>query len=832
MSGLMFDLGNAVRSLLKSPGLLANAVLLLALGIGATTAIFSVVNRVLLDPLPYPEPDRLVVMWGELQSRDVMHFPESPPYVERYRREAQLFDDIGGVFTGGQPFVRRGAEPQQLTAGVATWNFLSMLGVEPMLGRAFNASDGAFNASEVPPDAIFPANVFLPPKTALISHGLWEREFGRDPEAIGEIVELAGSPVEIIGVMPPGFRLHMPPAAGVASDVDIWAPTRVDLVTAPPNNVFLTVVGRLREGVTVEQGQQEIDAITDRMVAEDPVLQQARFRKWVRPYHSELTADVGQTIWALMGAALFVLLIACANVANLLLVRAAGRMRQFSIRSALGARRAHLVRQMLLEAGVLAFAGALAGILLAFAGLRILLESAPASIARLDMAGIDLRVLAFTVSISVATTLLAGLVPAMRGSRLQAADQLRERTGLAGSPGGSRLRNGLVVGEVALSFVLLIGTGLMIRSFVELHRVDPGFEAAGLLTFELPLPFGRYPDADSQNRFYWQLQERLESLPGVTGVSAVTPLPLANEGFHGRYTSAPNADETTEYSQAHYRTVLPGWFETMGTELLAGRYLDTADELDARSYAVVDDTLAEKSWPGEQAPGKRVWVRLGEQMAAFEVVGVVRHQAQDSLHGDDRETIWLPSNTAGEIGLLVGVNDWVVRTEQDPMSLVPQVKSVVAALDPGLPLAKVRPMVDYVGDARARTRFALQLIAAFGIAALLIAAVGLYAVIHHSAHQRRAEVGVRMSFGARGGDILRLFLHHGLLLSIIGIGIGVVSATILGRSIANLLVGVTAQDLPTYLAAALLFVLIAAAASLAPAWRAARIEPMKVLRED
>jgi predicted permease len=829
---LMLDLRHALRSLLKSPGLFATAVLLLALGIGATTAVFSVVNRVLLDPLPYPQPDRLVVMWGELQSRNVLHFPESPPYVERYRQEAQLFEDIGGVFTGGQPFVRDGAEPQQITAGVATWNFLSMLGIEPMLGRAFNANDGAFNASEVPPETPFPANVFLPPRTAILSHGLWQREFGGDPEAIGTIVELAGSPVEIVGVMPPGFRLHMPPAAGIASDVDIWVPTRVDLVAAPPNNVFLTVVGRMREGVTPRQAQEEINAITERLVADDPILQQAGFRKWVRPYHSELTADVGQTVWALMGAALFVLLIACANVSNLLLVRAAGRMRQFSIRSALGARRAHLVRQMLLEAGVLAVAGAAAGTLFAFVGLRVLLESAPANIARLDMAGIDQRVLLFTVAISAATTLLAGLAPALRGSRLQAADQLRERAGPAGSPGGSRLRNGLVVGEVALSFVLLIATGLMIRSFMELHRVDPGFEAEGLLTFELNLPFTRYPDADSQNRFYRQLQERLGALPGVTGVSAVLPLPLANEAFHGRYTSAASADETTQYSQAHYRTVLPGWFETMGTEVLSGRYLDADDELDARTSVVVDDTLANKSWPGEQAVGKRLWVRLGQEMTAFEVVGVVRHQAQDSLHEDNRETIWFPNSTAGALGVLAGVNDWIVRTELDPMGLVPQVKGEVAALDASLPLAKVRPMNDYVADARARTRFALQLIAAFGVAALLIAAIGLYAVIHHSALQRRAEVGVRMSFGARGGDILQLFLRHGLVLSIIGIGIGVVTATMLGGSIANLLVGVTAQDLPTYLAAALLFVLIAAAASLVPAWRAARIEPMKVLRED
>jgi len=829
MLNLAFDLKHALRSLVKSPALFGSAVLLLALGIGATTAIFSVVNRVLLDPLPYREPERLVVIWGELPARNVMHFPESPTNLNDYREQSQLFEDIAGVFTFGQSFVRDGGEPRQLTAGIATWNFLSVLGVEPILGRGFNAQDGAFNASEVPPGATFPATAFVPPRTAIISYELWQDGFGGDRHAVGEIVDFDGNQLEIVGVLPKGFRLHMPAPANAASRIDIWTPTRVDFASAPRNNVFLQMVGRLKAGVTVAQAQEEINAITLRLNELEASLRAAGTRQWLRPLEEELTADVRGTIWALMGAAIFVLLIACANVANLLLVRAAGRMRELSVRSALGAGRGRLVRQMLLEAGVLAAVGAVAGTLLAFVGLKVLLSSAPENIARLDMAGIDMGVLIFTIAVAALTTLLAGTVPALHGSRLRVADQLKERGNMAGTSGGNRLRTGLVVGEIALSFVLLIGTGLMIRSFVELHRADPGFNAKRLLTFELNLPFTRYIDPESRARFYTEFQERLSGLPGVRAASGVTPLPLAGEPFNGRYSAADSVDQDSEFGQAQYRLVLPGYFESMQTELLAGRFLTRDDDVNARPYVVVDDTMAQKTWPGANPIGERLWVRLTQEMTSLEVVGVVRHQAQDNLHEVPRETIYFPNGIAGTFG---GINDWVLRTEVEPLSLVPLVKRELAALDPRLPLAKVRPMSNYVSDAMSRTRFALQLMGAFGAAALVIAAIGLYAVIHYVVRQRRAEIGVRMSFGAERADIFKLFLRYGIALAGAGLAIGVAAALALSRSIRGLLVGVTPNDWPTYLAAALFFVLIALAASFVPAWRAARVEPMRVLREE
>jgi predicted permease len=818
----------ALRSLSRSPALFATAVLLLALGIGATTALFSVVNTVLLAPLPYKEPDRLVRIWAELTARNVRYFPESPANLEDFRTQATLFEDIGGVNTGAATVRRPGGEPRQVQGGNATWNFLSVLGVEPILGRGFSAQDGAFSATDVPQGAQFPANAFAIPRVALISHALWQSEFGGRQDAIGEYFEVNGLSIELIGVLPPGFRLHMGPAAGVAPDVDVWAPLRADLATAPRNNVFLHMVGRLRPGVTVEQGHAEIEAIAARLYEQNPVMLAAGTRNWVMPYGEELVADVRGTLWALLGAAAFVLLIACANVANLLLVRAAGRTREFSVRVALGAGRARLLRQMLLESAILAALGAVGGMALAFAGLAVILDAAPANIARLDAVRMDFAVLAFAVGTAVLTTMLAGLAPALQGSRAAVAGSLRDRSGGA-LGGGQRLRRGLVAGEVALSFVLLIGAGLMVRSFVELHRAELGFEPDNVLTFQVNLPFQEYPEFEQRRQFYYALQERIGALPGVLGVAAATPLPLSGQAFNGRYASEQPTGDDTAYRQANYRIILPGYFETMRTPLLAGRHLTRDDEINERRVAVVDDVMVAASWPGQDPIGKPVWIRLNDpEPVAFEVIGVVRRQLQDNLHEAPRESIYFTAGSGGQFG----ANAWVVRGAVPPESLLPLVRRELAALDAGLPLVQVQTMDAFVDAAMDRTRFALQLIGAFGIAALLIAAVGLYAAIHFLVRQRRAEIGVRMSFGARPGDIFRQFLRHGLTLAVIGIGVGLAAALALSRTLSGLLVNVTPTDPATYAAIAGFFLVIALVASAIPALRAARVNPMTVLRDD
>jgi predicted permease len=820
----------ALKSLSRSPGLFATATLLLALGIGATTALFSVVQGVLLAPLPYHQSERLVRIWSELAARNVTYFPESPTNLEDFRRQATQFEDIAGVNTGGATVRRAGGEPREVQVGNSTWNLLAVLGVQPILGRAFREEDGAFSTTDVPDGAQFPATAFAIPRVAMISHGLWQAEFAGRADAIGQLLDLGGATVEVIGVLPQGFRLHMGPAAGVAPDLDIWLPLRVDLATAPRNNVFLHLVGRLRPGVSIGEGRAEIEAIAERIYDETPVLRAAGARVWVMPYDQEMVADVRTTIWALLGAAGFVLLIACANVANLLLVRAAGRARELAVRVALGAGRGRLVRQMLLESAVLAILGAAGGLLLAWGILALVLESAPANVARLDAVGIDFSILAFACGATLVTTLLAGLAPALQGSRLAVAGALRDRSG-AGLAGGNRLRRGLVAGEIALSFVLLIGAGLMVRSFAELHRTDPGFDATDVLTFQVNLPVQRYPEFEQRRQFYYEFQDRLEALPGVSGIAAAVPLPLTGGAFHGRYaTVQPTGDDTTAYRQANYRVILPGYFETMRTPLLAGRHLTRDDEINERPVAIVDDVLAAASWPGEDPIGKQVWVRLNAppEPIPLEVVGVIHRQMQDNLHEAPRESIYF---TAGSTNLF-GVNAWVLRSTVPPDALLPLVRRELAALDAELPLVQVRPMQEFVSAAMARTRFALQLIGAFGMAALLIAAVGLYAAIHFLVRQRRAEIGVRMSFGARPADIFRQFLRHGMALAAAGILAGLVAAYALSRTLSGLLVNIAPTDPATYAMIAAGFFVIALAASAIPALRAARVNPVTVLRDE
>lgn len=816
------------RSLLRAPGLFATAVLLLAVGIGATTALFSVVNTVLLTPLPYKEPDRLVRLWTELTARGIPHFPESPANLEDFRQGASLFDDIAGVVTGNATIRYQGGAPRFVQTANVTWNFLSVLGAEPALGRPLDEVDGRFSAGDVPPAAVFPGTAFAAPRVALISHGLWQSEFGGRVDVIGRQFDIDGVRVEIVGVMPDEFRLYMDPAAGVAPDIDVWTPARVDLAAAPRNNVFFNMIGRLRDGVRIEQAEAEITAVANRIYDANPVMKAAGSVKRLAPYVSEMTADVRPSIWALLGAAVFVMLIACANVANLLLVRASARSREFAVRSALGAGRGRLVRQMLGESLLLAALGALGGLLIAGLGLSLLLDNAPVNIVRLDTVELDVSVLAFVTVAAVLASVLAGLFPALQGSRLVMAGALRERSngGLRGSRG---LRSILVSTEIALSFVLLIGAGLMLRSFMALQQTELGFDPDRMMTFQINLPALDYPEFEQRRQFYYTLQERIERLPGVEAVAAATPLPLSGAPFHGRYATEQPQGENTAYRQANYRVILPGYFEAMRTPLLAGRHLTRDDEINQRPHVVVDDVLAQRSWPGQDPIGRQVWLRLNQpEPVPLEVVGVVRRQLQDNLHETPRESVYFTAGSGGQFG----VNAWLVRLSAAQDVVLASIRKELEAMDSSLPLVQVQTMSAFVDGAKARTRFALQLIGAFGAAALFIAAIGLYAAIHHLVRLRRAEIGVRMSFGARRVDVFRLFVGHGMALAGIGIAIGLVAAWMLSGLISGFLVNVAPTDPLTFALIAVLFLLITALASAVPALCATRVNPMVVLRDE
>lgn len=822
MDGFAKDLRYAARTLRKSPGFALVAVLTIALGIGANTAIFSVVRGVLLSPLPYQRSDELVVLWGEMRNRGVLDFPHSPPDFRDYREQADLFRDLGGVFTFPVSLTGDG-EPEQVTAGLVTPSFFRVLGVQPSLGRDFTDEDG------VPQQpGVQGGGPGLLPNMVILGHALWRQRYGGDPSVVGRTIQIGGVASEIVGVTPDEFELLMPPGAALASPVDLWVAARLDYANSPRNNVFLRVVGRLKEGATLEQAQAQVDRIAVALAADDQVKTTAGYAVRLEPLQEGVTADVRPTLMALLGMVGFVLLIACANVSNLLLVRAAGRDREMAVRAAMGGSRGRLVRQTLVESGLIAGLGAALGLLLAAGGVRLLLALHPANLPRLDAIRVDGWVLGFTLAAAVGAALLFGMLPSLQASRLELVDALKDRGQSGGGPGRRLLRNAVVVGEVGLSVVLLIGAGLMVRSFVELTRVSPGFEPDGLLTFTVPMPFGRYPQPVDRANLQDALQRAFEAVPAVTSASAALPLPLDGQLFNGRYGTEEALTNPEAFRQATYRAVLPEYFETMGTRLLAGRLLTRADQSDSSTVVVVDDKLARILWPGESAVGKRLLIRaVTAEPEWVEVVGVVEHQYHESLTAEGRETVFMTDRYVGS-----GASAWAVRTSGDPVALVASLRAALRDVDPDLPIADVRPMSDLVQRAMAPTRFALTLVGLFGLVALVLAVVGLYGVLSYTARQRTAEIGVRMAFGAPASSILGLVVTQGLALAGVGVALGVGAALGLTRVMRALLVGITATDPLTFAAIAVAFLVVAAGACWIPARRAARVDPVVALREE
>jgi putative ABC transport system permease protein len=822
MSDLIRDVRHGLRSLLRSPGFTVAAVLTIGLGIGANTAIFSVVRAVLLRPLPYEDPDRLVLVWGEMRQRNVTDFPFSPPDLMDLREMTTTLEDAAGVATFPQPLSGEG-EPVQVTVGAVTPNAFEVLGVSPARGRDFTEADGT-----PVPAGLLPGDAGFLNQAAILDHDLWQTRFGGDPGVIGRIVDLGGSPTEVVGVMPPGFRLHMPESAALARDVDVWVAARIDYETANRSNVFLRVFGRLGAGVSLAQAQSDADRIAADLRARFTVKETSGYLIEVVPMHADIVQAARPVILALLGAVVFVLLIACANVASLMLVRSTSRERELAVRAAVGGSRWRLVRQVLVESLVLSTTGGALGIALATAGIRMLALLQPDALPRTSAISIDPVVLLYTATTVLAAAALFGLVPALRASRPAIVGILREAGRSPGLSGSRVLRNGVIVGEVALSLILLIGAGLMVRTFVELQRVDPGYDASGVLTFDVPLPFGRYPDVPARLAFSEQLHDRLSALPGVESVTAGIPLPLNGVLLNGRWGPAEALTDPQAFRQANYFFVLPGYFETLRTEVVAGRSFTWADQRDSAAVVIVDERLAATAFPDRPAVGERILVRVTTTEPQWvEIIGVVRHQRHESLAAEGRETIWFTDHFAGAFA-----NTWALRTTGDATRLAAAIRTEVAAIDPLLPIANMRPLTEYVDDAMSETRFALTLIGVFAAIALLLAAIGLYGVLAWTVRQRTSEIGVRMAFGARQSTILSLVVRQGLGLSTIGIAIGVVGALALTRVMESLLVGVTPTDPLTFAAITVLFVVVALLASSIPAVRASRVDPGRALRQE
>ena len=831
MTSLWNDLRLAARTLRKSPGFALTAIGTIALGIGASTAIFSVVQAVLLRPLPYQEQGRLVTIWGDLTARNVVDFPMPPGDLYDLRLQGTLFESTAAIFTFRQPLLSDDSEPEMIRVAGATTNLFSTLGARVVQGRSFREEDGA--PQPPPPQAAAgqPAAPAVPPlpQIAILSHEFWQRRYGGDPAIIGQNIRLGNNNnrAEVVGILEPGFEILFPASSNIERRPDVYTAFRIDLENASRINVFLRVIGRLKPGVTIEQAQGQINTLVADLRQRFPIKETAGLRWRVEPMHADLVADVKPTILALMGAVLFVLLIACSNVANLLLVRASDRERELAVRSALGGSRSVLIRQMLAESLMIAGIGAVVGLGLAWAGVRLLLAIGPENLPRLDDVSLDPMVLGFSALAALLSAVVFGMVPAIRASRVDAAEMLRASGRNSGLAGGRVLRNAVVVTEVALAFVLLVGSGLMFRSFAALLKADPGYDPNGVLTFFLP-NLGR-PSPQARAAFVQDLQSRLGGLPGVTAVTAVGPLPLDGNESNARWGPEAAAADPSLFQQANLHVVQPGYFEVMRTPLVDGRPFTREDNDTALRRLVVDVNFARKAFPGQSAVGKRILARIRTNEAEpYDIIGVVGHQRHETLAHDGRETIFV---TDGYF-FFGATGRWVVRTSGDPAALIPQVRSLIRELDPNLAVTDVQPMSVFVDKARAPTRFALVLIGVFAGIAVLLAAVGLFGVLATMVRQRTPEIGVRLAFGAPRQSILRLLVGQGMRLSVAGVALGVVAALALTRVMQTMLVGVGATDPITFAAMIVLFLGIAAVACWVPARQAAGLDPNVALQSD
>jgi putative ABC transport system permease protein len=829
MHALLTDLGFALRTFRKNPAFAVTAIATLGVGIGAAAAIFSVVNAVLLRPLPYDSPARLVHIWEDLRTRNVQDFPWPPADFHDLRERATAFEAIGALSTFRQAIAAEGdaSEAEQVRFGWATPNLFRLLGARVIQGRDFVDEDGTPPPPQAQPEPGAAPAAPPPPPLTILSHEFWQRRFGGNPAIVGTTIALGQQRFDVIGVLEPGFELLFPPGVNVERAPDVWTPMRIDYAAGSRINVFLRVVARLKPGMSIEQAQRDVDVIASDIREAHPTSKSAGTYFRVAPMHEDLVADVRPSILALMGAVIFVLLIACANVANLLLVRASARERELAVRAALGSSRWRLVRQLLAESLVLAGGAALLGVALAWLGIRLLLALGPDDLPRLERVSINPMVIGFAALAGLISAVLFGLPPALRASRPNVMEVLRKSGRSGGLASSGWLRNGVVTIEVALSFVLLVGSGLMIRSFVALQRAEPGYDPNGVLTFQTP-NLG-IPNPQARQAFMRELRQRLEALPGVQGVTAASPLPLDGRAGLARWGTEEALSDPLKFQQATVHIVLPGYFEAMRTRLIEGRTFTEEDSRPETRVLLIDRVLALKAFGGRPAVGQVLLARLRTQEPErFTVIGVVDHQRHTSLASDGREALFVPDGY-----MFHGVaNRWAVRTSGDAAALGPQVRAAVKAVNPRVAVVEVQPMLAFVEGAQAQTKFALVLIAIFAGIALLLAAVGLYTVLSTVVRLRTAEIGVRMAFGAAHGSIFRMMVGHGLLLSAVGVAVGIACALVLTGVMRSMLVGVEPTDPATFAAMTAGFLVIAAIACGVPALRAARLDPLVALRDE
>ena len=820
MEALRRDLGLAVRSLRRRPGFTAVAGLTLGLGIGANTAVFSVVDTVLLRALPYPSPERLAVLWGELPEQGRMDAHLSGPELAAIWEGARCLESMGGVWS--RPGVLRGNDGpvEEVEVGWITPGFLETLGVRPHIGRLPTPEELVADPSDV----------------LVLSFELWQRRYAADPAILGRAIDFDDERRTVIGVMPRGFRLLLPPDQGVPEELAAFLPWGGrDYRTMPRGFRVFTPVARLTPGTSLAQAAAELAALAGRVRAESVDYARSGFGLRPEPLAAGVVAHVRPTLLILAGVVLLVLLVACANVANLSLARAADAERDLRMRAALGASRARLFRQMLSESLLLGALGAGVGLLFAGAGLRLLRAFEPGRLPRFHEVSLDLRVLAYAGAAALVASLLFGCVSALQALSAADAGSLHDAT-RANAPRPARLRRALVVSELALSLVVLAGAGLLVRSFARLQAVDPGFDPRGLLTARLSLPDVHYRYRDQGPKivaFYSRLDERLRALPGVRAVGATTAPPLSGASLKSQPYAWRTAQGELEWGRAaaDYSTVTPGWFEAAGVRLLAGRRLTEQDDREHPVAVVVDDALARRAWPGAAAaavgqPIRVVVFRDGEFRPVWgEVVGVIGSLRLDRLELGGKEQVYLAHAQSPQRTMYP-----TLQVAGDPLSLVPAIQREVAAIEKDIPVFDVRLAAEHVARATAVSRFGLFTLAAFAAVAVLLAAAGVYAVMSHSVARRRYEIGVRLALGASPRRILRLVVGQGMVLAATGVVGGLAGALVLTPALSGLLFGVTPHDPGTLASAAAMLVVVALVACWAPARRASQLQPTEALR--
>jgi putative ABC transport system permease protein len=799
------DLRFGFRTLLKNPSFTAIAVIALALGIGANSAIFSVVNTVLLRPLPYKDPDRLVMVWEDATRHG---YPRDTPAVANYldwRTQNHVFEEMAAVADQSLNLTGVG-DPERLEGSGANASLFTVLGVAPQIGRAFTAEEDQAGANRV----------------VLLSNGLWARRFGADPAIVGKQITLNGQPHTVVGIMPAQFQFP-------SQDVELWVPLAFSQQQAANRGRhYLQVVARLKQGVTLAQAQAEMNTIASRLQQQNPQ-QNTDLGAAVVPLHEQVVGDIRPALLILLGAVGLVLLIACANVANLLLARAAVRQKEIAVRVAFGASRWRLIRQFLTESVLLAAIGGAFGLVLSVIGIKLLPRFIPPNISQVKTIALDSRVLGFTILVSLLTGVIFGLFPALQASMFKPNETLKEggRDSSSGNR-GNRMRALLVIAEVAVSLVLLIGAGLLINSFLRLRNLDPGFNSQNLLTMRIVLPDLKYPDQAHRSAFYTDLIQRVEALPGVKSAAVTTNLPLYRQGnstgveIEGRPAPPPGQEIIITT-----RVISPKYLTTMGIPLLRGRQFGPEETAKMPGAVIISETMARRYWPNEDPLGKRLTPgRNAGPEDWFQIIGIAKDVKQFELTAASKPQMYLPYVQAD----FFAPRDLVVKTDVDPIGMAATVRRAVWEIDKDQPVSNIKTMDEIAAESVARQRFSMLLLAIFAGVALVLAAVGIYGVMSYSVTQRRNEIGIRMALGAQRSDVLKLTVGQGLKLVLVGVSVGLVGAFVLTRLMVSLLFGVGATDPGTFIGISVILVSVALIASYIPARRATKVDPLVALR--